>query len=190
LFYSAKKLGALGAPLDERGKQYSAVAPPPKIPFLVRRRLTRASAALTIFERTNWCTLESHLWRLKLSNLTPAVLSELDTLLRQRREEVLSHIRARLHDSDNPDQLALANHLEESGDTAAADLALLDHELAALREVDGALKRLADGQAGSCVECGVAIPAARLKASPTAQTCIACQEAIEKHRATPSHSII
>lgn len=131
-----------------------------------------------------------------MSNLTPAVLSELEALLRQRRKEVLSHIRGRLHGSDNPDQLALANHLEESGDTADADLlndtdlALLDHELAALREVDGALKRLADGQAGACAECGEAIPAGRLKASPTAQTCIACQETIEKHRGAPSHSTI
>jgi DnaK suppressor protein len=43
-----------------------------------------------------------------------------------------------------------------------------------LEAVAAALGRLADGTFGTCARCGEAIPVARLRAEPTAQTCLAC----------------
>lgn len=128
--------------------------------------------------------------------MTHPVLPELETNLRLRRGEVLATIRARLHRVDEPDTLALVNHLAESDDWVEADLqndtdiALLDHEMAALRDIDAALKRLDAGLAGVCVECGELIPVGRLLANPTSQTCIACQENIEKRTRGASHASI
>ncbi|WP_293503962.1 TraR/DksA family transcriptional regulator [Roseateles sp.] len=52
-------------------------------------------------------------------------------------------------------------------------------ELAELVEVEAALERLAGGSYGNCVDCGEAIPLARLGANPAATRCAACQSAQE-----------
>ena len=56
------------------------------------------------------------------------------------------------------------------------ELILDDRESAELRSVNAALKRIADGVYGVCMDCGVGIPAARLHAAPEAERCVACQE--------------
>jgi RNA polymerase-binding transcription factor DksA len=43
-----------------------------------------------------------------------------------------------------------------------------------LVEIEEALARVHDGSYGVCARCGLAIPAARLVARPTARTCVAC----------------
>ena len=119
-----------------------------------------------------------------------------DAQLRLLRTAVLEQIRVRLHGSDQPDQLALINHLDGADDWAGAallddtNIALLDHEMTSLRDIDSALLRLNAGLAGVCIECSGSVPAARLAASPTSQTCIACQEMIEKREGfAPSSTI-
>lgn len=51
-----------------------------------------------------------------------------------------------------------------------------DDEQHTLDEIDAALRRLADGTYGVCVDCGRGIPAARLDARPTATRCVDCAE--------------
>lgn len=46
-----------------------------------------------------------------------------------------------------------------------------------LADVAAALARLAAGTFDRCARCGEAIPAARLRAEPTARTCLACARA-------------
>ena len=41
-------------------------------------------------------------------------------------------------------------------------------------EIDAALTRLDEGRYGVCIDCGRAIPAARLEARPTALRCVDC----------------
>ena len=53
-----------------------------------------------------------------------------------------------------------------------------DREL--LYKVEVALKRIEDNVYGLCTECDKLIPIARLKAIPYAQTCLQCQEKLEK----------
>src|SRR5262245_17351332 len=43
-----------------------------------------------------------------------------------------------------------------------------------IRHIQAALKRIADGTYGTCARCGETIDPRRLKALPTASTCISC----------------
>lgn len=51
---------------------------------------------------------------------------------------------------------------------------LLDQARQHLADLDRAAARLHDGTYGTCTRCGTAIPPARLRARPTATTCIPC----------------
>ena len=53
-------------------------------------------------------------------------------------------------------------------------LSLLGSENDALGQIDGALKRIEDGNYGRCETCGVKIPEPRLEAIPYAALCVQC----------------
>jgi len=46
--------------------------------------------------------------------------------------------------------------------------------------LQAALDRLRDGEYGTCTECGEAIAPARLRALPEVQTCVRCQDRLER----------
>ena len=48
--------------------------------------------------------------------------------------------------------------------------------IALLREIEGALERIADGTYGTCMECGMPVSQKRLEALPWACYCVTCQE--------------
>ena len=106
--------------------------------------------------------------------------------LQQRRADLLNDLRRRLHAEGEAEQLALVNHLEETGDWAEAstenlqDIALLQYEIDSLRRIDSALQRLKDGQFGVCQQCGEAIPQQRLEAQPEAVACLQCQTELDQ----------
>jgi RNA polymerase-binding transcription factor DksA len=50
-----------------------------------------------------------------------------------------------------------------------------------VKRLVAALDRLNAGEYGTCVECGAAISAARLRAAPEVQTCVRCQDRLERH---------
>lgn len=80
------------------------------------------------------------------------------------------------HSEDAPAQVATERDLE---------FALNERETAELGRIDEALARLDLGTYGSCTDCRTTIGAARLRASPQAARCIACQEKLEH----PAHSL-
>jgi RNA polymerase-binding transcription factor DksA len=49
-----------------------------------------------------------------------------------------------------------------------------------VKRLSAALDRMSEGAYGTCVECGYAISAARLRATPEVQTCVRCQDGIER----------
>jgi RNA polymerase-binding transcription factor DksA len=49
-----------------------------------------------------------------------------------------------------------------------------------VNRLSAALDRLAEGEYGTCVECGEQISPARLRAMPEVQTCVRCQDRIER----------
>src|SRR5688572_20325658 len=50
-----------------------------------------------------------------------------------------------------------------------------------MNRIQAALERLNDGEYGTCVECGETIAPARLHALPEVQTCVRCQDRIERY---------
>jgi len=57
----------------------------------------------------------------------------------------------------------------------------LDRESNLLRNVKGALVRIADGSYGVCMHCEEDIKIKRLDAVPWTKYCIKCQEAVDRH---------
>jgi DnaK suppressor protein len=57
----------------------------------------------------------------------------------------------------------------------------LDRESNLLRNVRGALGRIADGSYGICMHCEEEIKPKRLDAVPWTKYCIRCQEAADRH---------
>jgi len=57
----------------------------------------------------------------------------------------------------------------------------LDRESNLLRNVRGALARMADGSYGTCLHCDEEIKPKRLDAVPWTKYCIRCQEAADRH---------
>jgi DnaK suppressor protein len=49
-----------------------------------------------------------------------------------------------------------------------------------VRRLSGALDRLKEGEYGICAECGETIAPARLRAMPEVETCVRCQDRIER----------
>ena len=126
--------------------------------------------------------------------LTAAELGTLEKLLHARRRVLRAEVRDKLNAQDNPALLGLRNRMDEIDDWAVADLetaldvAEVARDAEELQEVEAALRRMADHTYGTCLECGVAIPYARLAVNPAAPRCVACQEQLEAahRRAGPS----
>jgi DnaK suppressor protein len=116
--------------------------------------------------------------------LSPEFHADIERRLRQSRDETLASVAPRIG-GDAPG-IAPGTYIGQNEDRPAAEMMstneeqLADHETALLHDIDAALGRLASGGYGICVECGREIAPARLQATPTVQTCIACQERLEK----------
>ena len=97
-------------------------------------------------------------------------------LLLQKREEILASVRsdpeALQASLQTPDAVEFAVKTAEQDVTAAT--ADLRNQM--LREIEGALKRVAGGNYGECEGCGESINPNRLKAIPWARYCVPCQE--------------
>jgi RNA polymerase-binding transcription factor DksA len=111
--------------------------------------------------------------------------------LRKDREDMLATIHARTDgDSDDRPAISPMAHMGSNDDAPAGEMLshneehLAEHELHLLQDIDAAIGRLESGGYGICVRCGMEIPEARLAATPTVQTCIACQEEIEREQHT------
>lgn len=64
---------------------------------------------------------------------------------------------------------------------AGTRAAELERDRTELREVQAALRQLAEGRYGACTDCGEIIAEARLQAQPQALRCAACQQRREQH---------
>jgi RNA polymerase-binding transcription factor DksA len=116
-------------------------------------------------------------------------------------KELLLALRARLRGdvSQLADEALKRNRQEASGDLSTmpihmADigsdnfeqdftLTLLESEEITLQQIELALSRIADGSYGTCMNCGEAIPKARLQAIPYALRCVSCARKEEGDRA-------
>lgn len=123
--------------------------------------------------------------------ISPQLHEEIGKRLRQSRAALLATIRARTDaPPDEQPSIAPGAHIGQNVDAPTGEMISHDeehfaeHESNMLHEVDVALGRLEAGGYGICVSCGRDIPEARLLATPSVQTCVECQERIEKEQRT------
>ena len=124
-------------------------------------------------------------------------MDPLDTArIRQTIERRLDALRGEITDklgdaamvTEGLDRNADAGDLSVADDTASSDFADARRDIEEYQAGRTALARLESGDYGTCIDCGQAIPPARLQAQPFAVRCVACQERRERaagvHRST------
>ena len=123
-----------------------------------------------------------------MTRLTPTDFEGYARKLQDRQRALLAEIREQIEDGDEAEVAALRerfDNLDPHDDLAAGDWAREVTVLQVVRdtreldEVVAALARIADGSYGECLDCGKAIPRARLDANPAAVRCVPCQEKVE-----------
>jgi len=111
---------------------------------------------------------------------------QLASLIEERRDALLSEIRREVARGRDESYAEVAGTTHDAGDEALADMvadlanAEVTRDLVEVRGLDAALRRIADGNFGTCVDCGGEIPLARLQAQPGAARCTECQARHEK----------
>lgn len=119
-----------------------------------------------------------------MSTLTKTHIQAFQDSLQQREKRLLQELenaqdeREQAQDADDLPREPDANQTRESSDREVrhAEHVRDQQELQAVR---AALKRIVEGTYGECVDCGKTIALERLKASPAAMRCIACQTKAE-----------
>jgi len=109
--------------------------------------------------------------------------------LQERRRALIAEIRHEMEAGDDEHAARLRDeydNLDPHDDRAMGDwvrdvgMAQSARESAELQDIEAALKRIAEGTYGECVDCGEPIALARLEANPAAARCIACQQRAER----------
>ena len=82
------------------------------------------------------------------------------------------------------DNGSFANEVDGSQVSESREIGFATRELLVerVKRLVAALDRLNAGEYGICVECAAAISPGRLRAAPEAQTCIRCQDWLERQR--------
>jgi DnaK suppressor protein len=116
--------------------------------------------------------------------------------LKKRHAELLQEIREELLKSDNEQYIDLADRVYDIGEASLADLisdidlAVIDHHVSEVQDVEGALRRIAEGSFGVCTDCSDEIGYKRLSAYWTAKRCFVCQKRYEETHAKQRHSTL
>jgi DnaK suppressor protein len=113
--------------------------------------------------------------------------------LRERHDELRADIRRELRKYDQEQYGRLADSVADAGERSVADL-LVDLDLAEIsrdvgevREIEGALTRIATGVYGICTDCQEPVETARLHYLPSAARCLRCQRRLEQRHVGREH---
>lgn len=112
-------------------------------------------------------------------------LPHFDNILRARIRVLGAEIHEALHRADTETYGELAGRVHDAAEESLADLltdvnfAEISREVQEVRDIDAAMRRIADRTYGSCIDCGDPIDSARLEAYPTAKRCLTCQRGHE-----------
>ena len=120
---------------------------------------------------------------------------EFKTQLQHRAEQLRDEVQRTRAKSEEEMPGQVADRARDIEDDSFATLIVdtnlteIERDVDELRMIDSALQRISAGTYGNCVDCGLPIPVARLKAEPTAERDVQCQELFERTHAstrTPS----
>ena len=118
--------------------------------------------------------------------LDDAQLQQLRSQLERRRLELVEEVEAVDAQLNGAPSKQPHNQVEDFGEQGeqrireAVVAAEQARDVDELRQIAAAQERLARGEYGQCVDCGVDIPYERLRAQPAAARCVPCQEQYEK----------
>ena len=86
------------------------------------------------------------------------------------------------------DNGAFADEVDASQVCQSREIGFATRELLVerVRRLVAALERLDVGEYGTCVECAAAISAVRLSAAPEVETCVRCQDWLERQGSAPA----
>jgi RNA polymerase-binding protein DksA len=121
-----------------------------------------------------------------MTELTSIQIRALKEALQARHRALLEGVRDELEHSGDRSYIELAGRATDPADESVADLiadtgaALVHRHVEELRDIEAALRRMAEGGYGECSDCGAEIGFGRLKAYPTAERCVRCQGQLEK----------
>ena len=121
--------------------------------------------------------------------LTENQIRDFKKKLDRRFYELWEEIRLELLESDDQHYIDLAGRVHDRGEASVANLlvdlqlASVDRHIQEVRDLDGALLRIATGNYGVCIDCESFIAIDRLKAYPTAKRCQPCQAEYEHRHA-------
>jgi len=119
---------------------------------------------------------------LKLPIITEEHINSLQQLLELQRTEILSNGKTlRVDFNVNKDDLLDEADIAVNDIEQGMKMRLGNRESLYFRKVEEALLRIKDGTYGLCMDCGGKIGLKRLEARPTAELCIECKEASERH---------
>ena len=126
--------------------------------------------------------------------LSASQLKLLEAEIRTRCDAVAAELRDKVARAREESYAALAGRSADSGDLSLAALiaelgnADVDRQLAGLRELEDALRRVAEGRYGVCADCGADIAYERLRVQPGAKRCLACQGLRDHTHAHPTRA--
>ena len=121
-----------------------------------------------------------------MAELTDEQLQGLRNRLDSRETELLAEVRAKRPEAGPSPSREPHDQVEDLGEQGeqrireAVAQAEQERDVDELRQIAAAKERLARGEYGVCVDCGVDIPYARLQAQPAAARCIPDQERYEQ----------
>src|SRR5712671_154722 len=122
-----------------------------------------------------------------METMTQTEISKYKAMLEAKQAELSAGLRNRedIAIEKTPDAI---DEVQLAGERELA-IRNLDRESNLLRNVKGALARIADGSYGTCMHCEEDISLKRLNAVPWAAFCIRCQEAVDRNEIEPAESL-
>lgn len=119
-----------------------------------------------------------------MTERTQKQLDDLRAALLQRKQDLAGEIED-VRNQLEEDQERVAEDARDGGAPDAQtgiDHAMVARDLKEIQDIDAALRRIADGDYGICIDCGAEIEPRRLAAYPTAKRCLPCQVKRESER--------
>ena len=120
-----------------------------------------------------------------MADRTHRQFEDVRTRLMQRKEVLageIEDVRSQLAESMDDDVDAVRD-AAAAGAQTGVDHAMVARDLQEVRDIDAALRRIEDGDFGTCIDCGTMIEPRRIAAYPTAKRCLPCQVKHERARA-------
>ncbi len=112
-------------------------------------------------------------------------LEKVKKMLLEEKAKILRKLEKNMEEMDNNrDRQAVGDDADNAVAMEMENLmnALSGMEVARLRQIEDALRRIEEGTYGYCKECGEPIEEGRLLAKPFATLCISCKEAQERKK--------